>query len=117
MINNNEDRLDYFADMLEPIAEIYADDVVSGLLKSGKTRLEGVAAAIRGHKQAVVKILAAVEETNAESYVVPGPIGMVGKMVMIFNSPEITELFTGQPQRKDAAVFGAATESTEGGAN
>lgn len=112
----NEKKLDYFADMIEAAAEICDDSAITQMLKTGKTRLKGVSEAVRKHKQASIKILAAAEETDVDSYIVPGPIVMIGKLVKIFSSPEMTELFIGQSQETDAAASGSATANTGDGA-
>lgn len=113
----NEEQLELFADMLEPAAEIISDKDVAAMLRNGEKRVAAISLAIKKHKSAVVRILAALDGENAETYRVPPPAGLIAKILNIFNDPELQELFTGQQQRTDAAVSGAATEITEGGAN
>ena len=113
---SNEERLELFADLIEPAAEILGDKAVADTMRTG-TRAAAVSAAIKGHKKAVITILAALDGVAVADYRVPGPVGIMKRLLELINDPEIQELFTLQAQKPDAADSGSAMENTEGGAN
>lgn len=112
----NEDRLELFADLIEPAAEAIGDREVARLLQSGKPG-KAVKTAIKNHKSAVIEILARLEGVEPKDYIVPGPIGLTTKLVNLFNDPELQQLFQSQAPSESAASSGPVMESTEGGAN
>lgn len=113
----NRERLELFADLIDPAAEIVTDPEVRELLASGSAPMKAVQLAIKNHGDAVVAVLAILEETRPEEYRVPPPGEMLLKLLGLLGKPEVTSLFTLQLQRSGAASSGAATENTEGGAS
>lgn len=113
----NDEKLDLFADLLEPAAEIIGDKDVAAALKGGGKPAAAARLAIKAHKGAVVEVLARLDGKNPAEYEVPGPVGLAAKLLQLLNDPELQNLFISQHQESDAASFGAATASTEGGAN
>lgn len=107
----NEQSLDMFADMLEPAAEILGDPALQGKFKSG-TIAAAVAYAIKNHKQAVVKILAASEGKDPAAYKV-NALTLPIKLLNLLNKPELKELFTWQGQKSGDAPSGSAMANTE----
>lgn len=108
----NEETLDLFADLLEPFGELLADKEVAETLQSGKM-LRAASKAIKGHKSAVIEILARLDGEEPGAYKV-NMFTIPKKLMALFSSPELQELFSSQPQKSDAAASGAATENTEG---
>lgn len=115
-MRTNEEQLDLFADLLEPVGEIITDKAVSEKLQAGKMGA-AIKAAIKAHKSAVIEMLAALEGVPVDEYVVPGPLGMLKKLLDLLNNPEVKELFIGQGQQNAAASVGSATENTEAADN
>lgn len=115
MTRTNEEQLELFADLLEPAAEIFGDAEVGEVFRKGGKPITAVKLAIKGHKAAVVEILARLDGIDPKEYKVPGPGILALKLVKIFSNPEVTELFIGQSQ-SDAASGGSATENTGDGA-
>lgn len=110
----NEEQLDRFADLLEPIVEIFNDPAVSAELNKSPAR--AISAAIKGHKRAVIAVLAYAENTDPEDYIVPDPMTLLLKAVQLVQRPELALLFPSLAQSDGSASSGPATESTEGGA-
>ena len=113
---NNEDRLELFADLVEPAGEVIGDREVAKLLQDGKIA-KAVKTAIKGHKTAVIEILARLDGVEPSAYNVPGPIGLTIKLINLFNDPEMQQLFQSGPQSDLAASSGPVMANTEGGAN
>lgn len=113
----NEQRLDLFAEMIEPATEIFTDPELREIINSGKAPLKAVKPAIKNHKQAVITLLAILEETDPAEYRVPAPGETFWKLLSLFSRPEIKELFMSQGQMSAAASSGSATANTEGGGN
>ena len=109
----NDESLDMFAEMLEPMSVILADKEVAEKFKSG-TLAAGVAHAIRKHKPEVIQILAATDGEPVETYKV-NPIAIPFKLLHLFSAPEMKELFMFAGQKNESASSGSAMENTEGG--
>lgn len=109
----NEDALERFADLLEPISEIAADSEVM----SEKGSLAKIAAkAIKRHKQAVIQILAISDGEPVEGYKV-NAFTIPFKLVNLMNRPEFKDLFTSQGQKTDEEPSGSAMDDTRDGAH
>ena len=109
----NEESLDMFADMLEPMSVILADKEVSAKFKDG-TLAAGVAHAIKRHKPEVIQILAATDGEPVETYKV-NPIAIPFKLLHLLSSPEMKELFMSAGQMTEKGSSGSAMASTEDG--
>lgn len=114
MQRTNEQSLDLFADLLEPVAEILADDEVKEAYSEKKIR--AIKVAIKNHKSAVIEIMSLIEGIPADEYKVD-IVTLPLKILNFLNRPEINDLFTQQAQMNAAAFSGPAMESTEDGAN
>ena len=115
MTRTNEEQLDLFADLLEPVGEILSDRELAEPLRKGK-KLEAIKLGIKRHKQAVIEILALIDGVEVGAYVVPTPPVLALKILALLNNPQVTELFTLQGQNATESASGSATENTEGGA-
>ena len=112
----NEEALDLFADLLEPVGTVLADKELRESVQRGDTRLKSVSIAIRNHKQEVVTILALLDGVPVEEYRV-NLLALPVKLVRLLNLPEVKELFIGAEQKNVAASSGSATENTGDGVN
>ena len=109
-ILTNEEALDCFADILEPLAEIFADTELKQNMKPvAKVRL-----GIKRHKKEILEILARIENTPAEEFHIAF-WEIPARIVEVLNMPGIQELFTSQLLKTAAAASGAATENIEDG--
>jgi hypothetical protein len=111
---SNEDKLDLLADLMDPVGEIIGDGAVLKL--AAETKLSAAAAqAIRGHKGAVLRILAAIEGEDPETYHLDGAVLLVKALARLNEIQQITrELFPTQAQSADAAYSGPAMEAIPG---
>lgn len=110
---NNDESLDLFADLLEPVAEILADEEVKTAFNEKKIR--GVKVAIKNHKAAIIEILALIDGVPVEDYKV-NVLTLPLKVVELLNRPEVADLFQSQGQMDVAAISGSATDNTKDGA-
>ena len=119
MNRTNEEKLELFADLLEPVGAILSDEVWARLWYQGD-RFGAIRAAIKGHTEQVVEILARIEGEDPATYQIDG-MAMFFKLAALFNRPDLDgmagSLFTSQPQTADDGPSGAATETTRDGAN
>lgn len=114
MTLSNEDVLDRFADMIEPVAEIIADTEVQQAAKSG-TKAQMAAIAIKRHKQAVIRILAISDGVPVEDYKV-NPFAIPVKIIALLNKPEVKDLFIVQAQTNEDGASGPAMANIGDGA-
>lgn len=111
----NEDKLDLFADLMEPVATILGDQEVQAGMSQNIPLIRIAALAIKRHKQEVITILALLDGVPVSEYKV-NLISMPVKLVRLLNTPEAKELFTGAEPKSEAASFGSAMENTGDGA-
>lgn len=104
-----EDALDVLAELLEPAAEIMGDKAVQAAYNDGNV-VKAVKVAIKGHKKAVMHVLAVTEGADPETYS-PNVFSLPAKLLEILNDPEILGLFSWQ--QTDETSSGAATENIE----
>lgn len=107
----NEESLDMFADMLEPMSIILADKEVAEKFKNG-TLAAGVAHAIKKHKPEVIKILAVTDGEPIETYKV-NPVSIPFKLLRLLSAPEMKELFSSAGQMTEKGFSGSPMENTE----
>ena len=112
-MRSNEENLDLFADLMEPVAEILTDPEVTEKVKGGGKPIQAVKAAIKGHHDAVITILALLEGVEVEDYTVPPPAALLVKIMNLVNDPMVQEVFTLQGLPDTAASGGSATETTQ----
>ena len=113
-MRTNEQNLDLFADLMEPLAEILTDEAVTSAFKGeGGKPIKAVKAAIKGHHRAIIEVLAALEGVDADRYVVPPPAALLMKIMNLINNPDVQSLFTLQGQSDHAASSGSASGITQ----
>lgn len=115
-MRTNDESLELFADLLEPVASILADGEVLNALQSGGPMIRAVSLAIKRHKTEVVEVLARIDGEDPATYKV-NIVALPFRLLNILNSPEVKDLFTGLEQSNAAVSSGPATENTEDGAN
>lgn len=111
----NEEKLDLFADLMEPVAAILGDQEVRESITKDVPYIRVAALAIKKHKQEVITILALLDGVPVSEYKV-NLISMPVKLVRLLNTPEAQELFTGAELKNEAASSGSAMETTGDGA-
>ena len=113
-MRTNEEKLDLFADLLEPVSEIATDKEWARLWTEGE-RFGAVRHAIKAHKRAVVEILAAIEGESPDTYTIDG-LRMLMKLTALINRPDVKEfmdgLFPSQGQKEGSGNSGSATGNT-----
>ena len=114
LTQQNYDKLDRMADMIEPLGEILGDREAMAAWRDGR-RAAALRALIVGHRAAVVRLLAAFEGKAPEAYALDGGVLLV-KLVYRFNELQelANALFPSRAQNAGGASSGPVTENTEG---
>lgn len=103
-----EDALDILADIIEPASEFATDEKFVNLARKND-RIGAVQQAIKGHKKAVLRIMAILEGVDVKNY--NPPLLRLPKMLLeMFNDPELVSLFTSE---QTVTSSGSATVNTE----
>jgi hypothetical protein len=115
----NEQKLDMFADLLEPCAAILGDkEVIEEIQRKGGSAIKGIKKAIKKHPSEMVEILAILDGEDPATYEVN--IAMIPvRFLKLVNDPSMqevfSELFSLQGQSGISASSGSAMESTQDG--
>ena len=115
----NEQKLEMFADLLEPCAAILGDkEVVGEVQRKGGTAIKAIKMALKKHSSEMVEILAILDGEDPATYEVN--VAMIPvRFLKLVNDPSMqevfNELFTLQAQNENSASSGLATEGTPGG--
>ena len=96
----NEQALDVLADIMEPTAEILADEEVKTIYKSGQPKLKLAAYVIKQHKKSVIEILARLDGKDPVTYNF-SLLTLPKKVLELLNDPGLADLFTSQEQKKE----------------
>lgn len=112
-----EQALDVLADMIEPASEIFGDEEIRKYMRGdgAEKRELGKAArlAIKNHKNAVIELLAALEQEKPEEYVKKiSVLTLPVKFLEIISDKELLDFFRSQGQTTEETSFGSATENT-----
>ena len=103
-----EDALDILADLIEPVAEFSEDKIFVSYVRAGKNT-KAVRQAIKGHKKAVLKVMAILEGEDPKTYN-PPLVRLPIMLLQLFNDPELVSLFQSE---QTVTSSGSATENTE----
>lgn len=116
MANTNYDKLDLLAELIDPMSEIFTDPEALLCWKGGR-RAEGVKLMVKNHKDAIVRILAAIEGEDPETYRIDGAVLMLKLIVKYNELKELADaLFPSAAQSADDASSGPAMEAIQGDA-
>lgn len=117
-MRTNEDKLELFADIIEPAGKIVSDRKWAQMWQDGDYT-GAIRAAIKGHKREIIEILARVDGVDPQEYDIDG-VRLFFKLAAMLNRPDIspvTGLFTSQAQSAAAASSGPATANIKESAN
>ena len=107
-----EAAIDAVADILEPVAEIANDREVTDLFRAGD-RLKAIQKALKGHRKAVVDILAILNQKDPAEYIKEITLASIpAQAIDILNDPELALLFTDAAETEKTSST-VATENTE----
>lgn len=97
---SNEDKLDLFADVLEPVAEIISDEAFAAAMK--KRPIDAVKVALKAHKGAVLAIMARIDNKPVSEYRMNGLV-LFARLARFVKRPEVADLFISQGEDGSAA--------------
>lgn len=113
-MRSNDEKLEMFADVLEPAGRIIADKAWALKWQAGN-RIGAIREAIKGHKADIVEILARIDGVDPAQYQIDG-LALFMRLVTLLNRPDLepmSGLFTSQAQNDDKESSGPATENTK----
>lgn len=109
--------LDVLADIIEPSAEIMADENVKNAARAGN-KVAAVKHILKDHKTAIFAILAATEGITADEYRAKTNLATLpAELLEMLNDPALTSLFQSQGQEMAAEPFGSAMGNIEDSEN
>ena len=107
-----EAAIDAVADLIEPVSEIAVDKKVVELFRNGQ-RLKAISGALKGHRRAVIEILAILDQKSPEEYMTTVTLASLPMQALdILNDPELAMLFTDAVETEKPSST-PATENTE----
>lgn len=108
----NEEALDLLADILEPMSVIMTDDEVVDKLMSDGQRMEGAIMLIKNYKPEIIRILAAMDQEDPETYEF-NIFTLPRRILEIVNDKELLAFFMEQQTETLKESFGSAKENTK----
>lgn len=116
-----EEALDVMADIIEPLANILADEEIQALSKQENTPVIAmVKPAIKNHKKDLIYILARLDNKSVDEYMKTLNLLTLPKQVLdLVSDPEVQSLFQsqGQMQPNSDADLTSAMANTEANGN
>lgn len=108
----NEDAIELWADLLDPIGVILQDKEIAKIIRSGKAPVTIAKEILKCHKKEATEILLRIDSTplNGLNLIVR----LVNVLMELLNSSEAKGFFGFAETVMDSASSGNATESTEG---
>lgn len=118
MKRTNEEKLELFADLLEPVANILSDPDVANAWRSEK-KISAIRLTIKSHKREITEALALIEGVAPDEYEINGLLLLL-KLIDLMNREDVKQtvdgLFTLRDQIEESAHSGPATENIGDGA-
>ena len=88
----NDEALELMADIMEPVADILADEEVKKIYQS-EPKLKLAAYIMRNHKASITEIMARLDKKDPKTYRF-NPVTLMAKILDLLNEPELINLFT-----------------------
>lgn len=108
-----EKAIEVFADLLEPVSEILADEEIYKSIQNGLPQIVVIKKVMKKHPKAVITLLAVLDDEDPETYEV-GFTTIPIKLMELMSDEALVDLFTSQGRKEDETVSGSAMENTEG---
>lgn len=106
------EALDLLAELIEPVASILADNDISALQKDGASIAKIASAAIKGHKEEVLRIMAALDGVPFEEYHC-NILTLPKRLIEILNDKDLQNFFSSQGQTEEPNSSGSASATTK----
>lgn len=106
-----EKAIEVFADLLDPVAKILADEDVLNAIRSKEPQLLIIQKMLKNKSKEVIKMMAILDDVPVEKYEV-NFMTLPSKLLEIFNDPMVTEVFTLQGQEIAQESSGSVMENT-----
>lgn len=108
----NEDGLELMADIMEPLAKIFASPELKKAVERKANKIQLVQTAMKHSSKEIIEILARIEGVPVEEYD-KNAVGMTVQILQLLNDKEVSELFFSQAQTAEQTCSTSATESTK----
>lgn len=107
----DEDAIELWADLLEPVAKILADRQIIMMYRGGKTKAELAKYILKTHKTEAVEILVRIDSTPINALNVAARL--MALLADVGNNKELMSFFDSAGQEMmDKGSSGSATENT-----
>ncbi len=106
------EALELLADLIEPVSSILADKDISALQKDGASVAKIASAAIKGHKEEVLRIMAALDGVPFEDYHC-NILTLPKRLIEILNDKDLQDFFSSQGQTEEQTSSGSASANTK----
>lgn len=111
-----EDAIDVIADLIDPIAIMFADKKVEETIKSQVPIIVKAKVILKRQKKAILEVLAILNQTDPKDFkpsLIELPIMLVNLLQDIEDNPELKDLFSSQGQKITNVPFGSAMVTTQ----
>ena len=109
----NEAALELFADMMDPVGKILADEEIKAAFSVQPLDKAGVVKMLMKKRPAeVLEILRLIDGGNPDTWEISF-LQIPVKLMELISDPEVIMLFTPQGQKDGSVVSGSATDSTK----
>ena len=108
----DDSSIDLWAELLEPMSEIFSDEEVINGINEKKSMLSIIASIFKNHKEASKKFMLAVDDTELDG----GNVftRFMVTFIDVLNNKDFVDFFKQAEQMKtDSESFGFATANTE----
>jgi len=105
-----EAALDAVADLIDPITDLAQDKILVGLLRL-KNYAPAIKLSIKGHKKAVIRILAILNQQDPDTYE-PSLVDLPKMLLDLINDPAFADLFQSQAETTEETSSSSAMENT-----
>lgn len=107
-----EKAIEVFADLLEPISNIFADEEVVNAFRNDEPKIKIIQKMLKGHSEDIIKAMAIIDDVPVEKYEIDF-LTLPSKLIEFFNDEAVSELFTSQSQNLTPVHSGSVMENTK----
>ena len=110
----DEEALDVLAELIDPVVDIASDKEIQKAFEAGSeaTMADVVKLIIKGHKRAVMAVMAVLEGVPLEQFHC-NLLTLPSQVMQIMNDSDLKAFFTSQVQNISLNASGSATENTK----
>lgn len=107
----DEEAIDLWADLLDPLTVILSDDEIRKVIQSGKSKMEIAKTILKNHKKEASEIMLRIDDTELDGLNII--LRLIAVLTDIGNNEEIKTFFGFAGQTTEQTSFGSVMENTE----